>query len=109
MAGTDWDTEIKRQLQIADIICLLVSKDFIRSDYIWGVEMKEAIAKHLNGEARIIPIFIRKVHNIGRLPFGKIQGLPRDSMPVTEWEDEDDAWSSIVEGVTQVIDYMKKK
>ena len=39
-AGTDWGQRIKEQLNDAQIILLLVSPDFMVSDYCYGIEMQ---------------------------------------------------------------------
>src|SRR2546421_3997894 len=56
-AGSDWEQEIKEQLNSAQIILLLVSPDFMACNYINNVELKRAIERHQRGEARVIPIF----------------------------------------------------
>jgi TIR domain len=58
-AGGDWRGEIDRYLASADIVLLLVSADFIASDFCWGVEMRKALQRHERGEARVIPIILR--------------------------------------------------
>jgi len=40
--GRDWAAEIDSHSRSADIVLLLVSADFISSDYCYGVEMMEA-------------------------------------------------------------------
>src|SRR2546423_15619257 len=61
-AGTDWKREIDIQLKTAQIILLLVSPDFIASDYCYSVEMQQAMERHEKGEARVIPIILRPVY-----------------------------------------------
>ena len=46
-AGTDWEREITKHLNIADIILLLVSPDFMDSDYCYGIEMQRARAGNI--------------------------------------------------------------
>jgi TIR domain len=58
-AGGDWRGEIDRNLATADIVLLLVSPDFLASDYCWGEEMTKALQRHERGEARVIPIILR--------------------------------------------------
>src|SRR5216684_5186433 len=58
-AGTEWEREINQHLNEAEIILLLVSPDFMNSDYCYGVEMKRAIERHERGEARVIPVILR--------------------------------------------------
>src|SRR5215467_8015076 len=73
-AGSDWEQEIKEQLNAAQIILLLVSPDFMASNYINNVELKRAIERHQRGEARVIPIILRPVDWQGIL--GHLQVLP---------------------------------
>src|SRR5689334_18549291 len=61
IAGKEWESEIDQHLDSADIILLLVSADFLASDYCWGREMKRALERHDRGEARVIPVAIRFV------------------------------------------------
>ena len=78
-AGTEWEREINKHLNEADIILLLISPDFIASDYCYSKEMKWAMDRHERGEARVIPIILRPVDNWKGAPFGKLQALPKDS------------------------------
>ena len=79
-AGVEWEQEINQHLNNAQIILLLVSPDFMDSDYCYGVEMKRAIERHERKEARVIPIILRPVYWQGIL--GKLQALPTDGKPV---------------------------
>src|SRR5437763_13933053 len=58
-AGTTWASEIDIHLNTADIILLLISPDFISSEYSYSVEMMRAIERHEAGEACVIPIILR--------------------------------------------------
>jgi len=49
ISGMDWDETIKRELDQADIILLLVSASFNNSEYIWHNELKKAIDKYHKG------------------------------------------------------------
>ena len=87
-AGMEWEREINRQLNEADVILLLVSPDFMDSDYCYSVEMKRAIERHERGEAYVIPVILRPVY-WQRAPFGKLQALPTDAKPITSWSNQD--------------------
>src|SRR5436309_2788333 len=52
--GTDWTTSIDTHLETASVILLLVSADFLASDYCYGIEMKRALERHAAGEARVV-------------------------------------------------------
>ncbi|HEX2722876.1 MAG TPA: toll/interleukin-1 receptor domain-containing protein, partial [Gemmatimonadaceae bacterium] len=61
MPGEDWERAISAQLGQCRIILLLISDNFIASDYCNGVEVKTALEKHATGEARVIPIVLSDV------------------------------------------------
>jgi hypothetical protein len=50
-----WD----KHLQDASIILLLVSPDFLASDYCYSMEMQWALERHHTGESHVIPILLR--------------------------------------------------
>ena len=58
-AGAEWAGSIHNELETADLILLLVSADFLNSDYIFDVELRRAIDLHEAGTARVIPIILR--------------------------------------------------
>jgi tetratricopeptide (TPR) repeat protein len=101
-AGTDWEREIDRHLNTAQIILLLVSADFMASDYCYGLEMKRALERHESGEARVIPIILRPT-DWKQAPFGKLQVLPRDGKPMTRWPDLDEAFLDITQGIRNIV------
>src|SRR5437016_2941804 len=90
-AGIEWEKEINKHLNTAHIILLLVSSDFMASDYCYSKEMERAMERHERGEACVIPILFRPI--IWKdAPFAKIQLLPTNAKPVTDrsWHTEDD-------------------
>jgi hypothetical protein len=102
-AGTEWEQEIKKHLNAANIILLLVSPNFMYSDYCYGVEMKRALEWHQRGEARVIPIILRHVYWQGIL--GTLQALPTDAKPVMSslWYSVDEALFDVTEGLRKVV------
>ena len=80
-AGTDWKGQLDQHLNSAGVILLLVSADFLASDYCYDVEMTRALERHDQGEARVIPVLLRKFDGWQGAPFGKIQSLPTDGSP----------------------------
>ena len=101
--GDDWDSVIRSKIDSADIIILLVSPDFISSDYIQGVEFAKAIKKHYHGEALTIPVIIRHC-DWQNTPIGRILSLPKDGKPVSVWEDRDQAYFNVIEGIKKIIE-----
>jgi hypothetical protein len=90
-AGTDWQEQIDLNLEDADIILLLVSSDFLASDYCYETETIRAIQKHEDGESIVIPIILRPcMWQDSKL--AKLQALPRDNKAISLWSDKDEAW-----------------
>ena len=100
--GTEWEEEIKKHLNEANIILLLVSSDFMNSDYCYGKEMQRALERDKRGEASVIPIILRPVY-WQEAPFGKLQALPKDARPVKSWPDQDEAFFNVAEGIRTAI------
>ena len=106
-AGDEWKHKIDENLEHAEIILLLVSADFIASDYCYEEEMKRALERHEQKEARLVPIILRDV-NWKIAPFEKLQALPKDGRPVTKWRPRDSAWRNVSEGIERVVAEMRK-
>src|SRR5690348_10118946 len=73
--GTNRAKEIDKRLKLASIILLLVSADFLASDYCFNVEMKHALERHEKGLARVIPIIARPL-DWKDAPFSHLEALP---------------------------------
>lgn len=101
-AGREWEGEIGRELEAADIILLLVSADFIASDYCYDKEMARALQRHAAREARVIPIIVR-ASDWGSSPLGPLQALPAEARPVADWNSRDRAWTSVADGIREVV------
>jgi len=106
IAGEKWAKEIDENLEKADIILLLVSADFIDSDYCYEIEMTRALERDEADEARVIPVILRPVDWDGA-PFGKLQALPKDANPVSSWDDPDEAWTDVARGIRQVVEQLR--
>ena len=100
--GKEWSKETVTHLNTAQIILLLISADFIASDYSYGIEMKRAIQRHEQGEACVIPIILRPV-DLEDAPFSKLQALPANGRPVVKWENRDDAFVDIARGIRKTV------
>jgi len=106
-AGSEWRQEIEQELNSADIIVLLISNDFLASDFCYDVELQRAIERHNAGEAVVIPVILRPCDWAGA-PFSKLQALPKNAQPVSRWPDEDEAYLNIAEGVRGVAERLSK-
>ena len=101
-AGEDWKGKIDEHLETAHIILLLISADFIKSDYCHDIEMQRAMQRHRAGEARVIPIILRPC-DWETSQFSKIQALPKNALPVVEWPTHDAALTNVAKGIRAVV------
>src|ERR1700736_6426563 len=97
-AGTEWKQEIAEHLNTAQIILLLISPDFMASEYCYGTEMTRAMERQNSGESRVIPIMLRPVDTKGA-PFSGIKMLPSVHGPVTSWPNHDEAFFNVAQGI----------
>jgi hypothetical protein len=109
-AGTEWEQEITKHLNTSQIILLLVSPDFIDSDYCYSIEMKRALERHEQGEGVVIPIILRSVYWQGT-PFGKLQALPTNGKPIvsSSWHNQDEAFLDITQDILKVVKVLISK
>lgn len=101
-AGQEWKKEIDEELRTADILLLLISSDFIASDYCYEKELKVALERHESNQAIVIPVIVRP-SEWSDAPFAKLQALPKDAKAVTSWDNQDEAWLDVVEGIKKAI------
>ena len=100
--GTQWQSQIIEHLNRADVILLLISADFMASDFCYSVQLEQAIARHNAHQAHVIPILLRPTDWQGA-PFAELKMLPTDAKAVTKWPSHDDAFEDVVQGIRQAI------
>lgn len=100
LPGEEWDKKINDKLDDSDIILLLISSDFLASDYCYGHEVKRAIELHNENKVLVLPIILRYC-DWKLSDFEHLQCLPKDAKPVCSsyWENEDLAFLNVVEGI----------
>ena len=102
MPGEEWEQAIDMHLNTANLILLLISSDFMNSDYCYGKEMQRALERHREGTCRVIPILLRPTYWEGA-PFSSLQLLPTDARPITRWPDRDEAFQDVVTEISRTI------
>lgn len=107
LAGADLDQAILANLEAADVILLLVSADFLASDYCYSKEMERAVQRHHEGTAVVIPVIL-KACDWTRAPFGRLNAVPRDAKAVTSWSNHEEAFADIAGHVRQVVEHRNK-
>src|SRR5947207_1405773 len=102
LPGEEWDQVIDAHLKSAHLILLLISPDFMASDYCYGKEMKYALERHKEETCRVIPILLRPTF-WEEAPFSSLQLLPTDALPITRWQDRDEAFQDVVTEISRTI------
>ncbi|MCT4628821.1 toll/interleukin-1 receptor domain-containing protein [Winogradskyella sp.] len=100
--GNNWKEEINLNMQSAKIILLLISSNFLASDYCYDSETIFAMDQAKEEKTIVIPIILKPcLWKEG--PFKELKALPRDGKPITTWENIDEAWLNVTEGILQTI------
>jgi len=107
LPGGEWNKSIKENLELADIVLLLVSSDYMASDYINRVEVPLAMQRQENGLCTVIPVLLRSCL-FEEMPYGKYEFLPKKPdnqrlVPVEHWERPDEALTVIVRRLNELV------
>jgi WD40 repeat protein len=110
VAGSEWEEEINRRIKTADIVLLLISSDFIASNYCYEKELPDILQRHEAREAYVIPVLLRSVSSGWKqLPFAKLQICPSGGLPVTQWKDRDAAFADVAESIEEAVNKLLEK
>lgn len=113
VAGEQWDDTIARQIDASHIILLLISPDFLNSEYIENVEMKRASVRHNGTDVVVVPVLVRPVNSwehvsFGKLTLGKLNALPDKAKFIVNWDKRDDAFTNVAAGIQKVAGKLKE-
>jgi WD40 repeat protein len=100
--GIEREKEINTRLTTAQILLLLVSPDFIASDYCSSEYVRLIMERYELDEASIIPILLRP-SAWQDTPFGKLQALPDNTKSIIEWQNRDKAYFAIAQRIEQIV------
>jgi tetratricopeptide (TPR) repeat protein len=107
-AGSEWEEEINKHLNTAQIILLLISSDFMASEYCYSKEMHRAMQRHERNDTRVVPVLLRPTYWKGA-PFEKLQMLPDEARAVTVWLNKDEALYNVTERLSSVVNELMIK
>lgn len=107
-AGNDFAKTIDENLLDSDVILLLISPDFLASDYCHDVEMTKALERHNQGKAKVIPVILRPCE-WKEAQFSNLLALPKDGKPVSKFSDIDEAFLEITTGIREAVSSLGKK
>jgi DNA-binding response OmpR family regulator len=102
-AGSPFEESIDAQLEKADLILLLISADFLNSEYCYRKEMKHALERHKAGKARVVPVILRPV-DWEKSPFAHLMAVPLDGKPITRWTNRDAGYLNAAREIGRVAE-----
>ena len=105
-AGDHWQKLIADQMASARLILLLVSSDFIASEYCYEKELVAALKRDKAKTARVLPVILRPCL-WQDLPFGELQAVPLDGKPITTWQSPDEAMMEVAKAVREAAKILK--
>lgn len=77
------------------------------SEYCYDIEMQRAMERHNAGTARVIPIILKPV-DWKDTPFSKLQVLPQDGKPINTWDNQDEAFLNVVQGIRRAVESLNE-
>ena len=102
-AGKELDEEISKHLQDSDIIFLLITQDYIASNYCYEKEMQEAITRHSEGNCLVVPVICRSFIS-GAYPFSKLKYVPVDGKPVDQFKTQNDGFVNALTSIRLLLE-----
>jgi hypothetical protein len=98
-SGTEWKEEIDKNLEAADLILALITADFLASNFCYEMEISEALKLHKRRRSILVPIIARPCA-WAQSSIAGLQVVPAQGKPITAWTDQDQAWESVLAGVS---------
>jgi tetratricopeptide (TPR) repeat protein len=107
--GEHWEEAIDQALEEADIVLLLISPDFIASDYCYGRELTAALERDRRNEAVVVPLLLHPC-DWQSAPFARCQAFPRDNQPISVHpRGEDAAFSLVAAELRRLAETLRKR
>jgi hypothetical protein len=82
--GDKWQERIHEAIERASVALLIVSPDFLASDFITQVELPRLLERHERGDVVVIPVIARPAAWTQVPALRRMQAWPRDARPLTE-------------------------
>lgn len=108
-AGKEFDKVIDSNLLDSNIILLLISSNFINSDYCYDIEMEEALNMHNSGSASVIPIILQPCAWSTITPLTKLKVCPTDGKAITLYSNQHEAFMNVAESIKKVAENIRLK
>jgi internalin A len=101
--GEDWDETIKERLSKAQVVLLMVSRQFLASKYITEQERPLAMQLLAARQAVVVPVLLSPC-SWQEEDFARFEMLPRKGDPVATINPREKAWALVEEGLKKVVE-----
>ncbi len=101
--GEEFQNDIDNNLENADIICLMISSNFLASDACLEEKDRALQLKEKRG-IKVIPIIISPCSWIEDKELKLLLAVPTDGRPVTSFSNENDGWLDAVNWIKRACD-----
>ena len=109
---SEWVTDVDDPLNACHLLLLLVSPDFVSSEFCYDPSVSQAVKRHMSS-FWVSPVLLRPCL-WEDTPFGPVQVggkglpvLPMNQLSVAEWPSEDAAFLDIARGIKRALEYLK--
>ena len=103
LPGSNIDDNIKHKMEQSELFLLLISPDFIASDYCIDKELEHAIERHNSDTAIVVPIIVRFCNWESVNAISRLKALPNDAKPVSDTKNHDKAFLQVINGIKKLI------
>jgi WD40 repeat protein len=105
--GTEQEPEIDQHLKAADLILLLMSADFISSNFLgphdYSRVIRQVLERHKEGKACVIPVIARYCLWEETPVIGGLKPLPAKGRAITKWRNRGEAYEDVARGIKAAI------
>lgn len=102
IGGKDFQHEIDNKLEDADIICLFISANFLSSNACME-EKSNALELMKKKGISVVPIILSPCGWLDDNDIFSLLALPTDGNPISKFQDSDEAWNCVYEGLKDII------
>lgn len=105
-AGSEWNFEIQKHFEAADIVCFMISPNFMKTKYIHEYEIQKAFKrKSKNPDFLIIPIILDFCR--WKTTYNNLEdfcALPYTAKPIADFANQNMAWYIVQECLRLIIE-----
>ncbi|MGE0434010.1 MAG: toll/interleukin-1 receptor domain-containing protein [Planctomycetota bacterium] len=106
--GAEWKPEILHHLRNSDMVAFLITQSWLASTAC-QIEWREAVARHREGLARLVPIVVDHCQWNRHMEVGDIQMMPTDAKPIVSYGRHSKAWNEVAEKIADVASGLRGK